>query len=67
MAPQDEARIITPSQLIGSATVCELLNIDRSTLTRRIQRGTLKPLARLDGMGSFVFDRIDIEAAANER
>lgn len=57
-APQP--RIIWSEQLIGSATVCELLSIDRSTLSRRIARGDLTPLAQLDGDGgAFVFDRSD--------
>jgi hypothetical protein len=59
---QTDARIIWPGQLIGSATVCAMLHIDRSTLTRRVASGVIEPLARLDGgSGAFVFDRSDIE------
>ncbi|PDQ34120.1 MAG: hypothetical protein B5766_12875 [Candidatus Lumbricidophila eiseniae] len=55
-----EPRIIWCEQLIGSATVCRILGIDRSTLTRRIRRGELVPLAQLDGpRGAYVFDRGD--------
>jgi hypothetical protein len=58
-----EPRIIWCSELIGSKTVCALLGIDRSTLTRRIKRGDIVPLAQLDGRtGSFVFDRGDFPA-----
>lgn len=55
--------MITPGQLIGAATVCTLLGIDRSTMSRRIAAGKLTPLAQLDGpRGAFVFDRTDVEA-----
>jgi hypothetical protein len=58
-----QSRIIWCEQLIGSATVCALLKIDRSTLVRRIQRGELAPLAQLDGpTGAYVFDRSDFPA-----
>ncbi|MFZ4843026.1 hypothetical protein [Mycetocola saprophilus] len=55
-----EPRIIWSEQLIGSATVCKILGIDRSTLTRRIAKGAVPYLAQLDGStGAFVFDRSD--------
>lgn len=58
-----EPRIVWCQQLIGSATVCALLGIDRSTLVRRIARGELVPLAQLDGPnGAYVFDRSDFPA-----
>lgn len=58
-----DARIVWPGQLIGSKTVCAMLHIDRSTLTRRVKAGQIEPLAQLDGAtGAFVFDRSDIEA-----
>ena len=61
--PSPDARIIWPDQLIGSATVCAMLHIDRSTLTRRVASGQIEPLARLDGArGAYVFDRSDIKA-----
>jgi len=57
----EEARIIVPSHLIGAASACEILQIDRSTLSRRIAKGTITPLAQLDGpRGVFVFDRNDV-------
>lgn len=58
-----QPRIVWCEQLIGSATVCAILGIDRSTLTRRIGRGELIPLAQLDGPnGAYVFDRSDFPA-----
>lgn len=61
--PPDHARLITPDQLIGAATVCSMLGIDRSTMSRRIAAGKLTPLAQLDGpRGAFVFDLSDVQA-----
>jgi|GEM_PF-1964488 len=61
--PDAQPRIIWSEQLIGSATLCAILKIDRSTLVRRIQRGELTPLAQLDGPnGAYVFDRSDYPA-----
>jgi hypothetical protein len=60
--PSEECRIIWPGQLVGAATACAILGIDRSTLSRRISRGVLVPLAQLDGDGgAYVFDRSDLE------
>jgi hypothetical protein len=60
-----QPRIIWAGQLIGSATVCELLRISRATLVRRIERGDIVPLAQLDGAtGAYVFDRSDFPAGA---
>lgn len=59
----DEARIIVPSQLIGAATAAELLGLERSTLTRKVQAGKIKALARLDG-GAYVFDKAELLEAA---
>lgn len=58
-----EPRIVWCEQLIGSKTAADLLGVDRSTLTRRIERGEVTPLAQLDGPnGAFVFDRGDFPA-----
>lgn len=63
--PDDTARVVTPSDLIGAQEACALLGIDRSTLTRWIQSGATLPLAQLDGPGgAYVFDRTDVEAQA---
>ena len=56
LPPLNEARIVFPTDLVGAATVCEVLKIGRSTLSRRIAAGKLEPLAQLDGpRGAFVF------------
>ena len=58
---------IAPENLIGSGGAAALLNVDRSTLSRRISSGLFKPLARLDGPnGPYVFDREAIEALAKD-
>lgn len=63
----EEARIILPSQLIGAATAADLLGIERSTLTRWIQRGRIKPITQLDGArGAYVFDRSDVLSLAQD-
>ena len=44
--------------LIGSAEVCELAGIDRSTLSRHVAAGKIKPTMRLAGpTGAMLFDR----------
>ena len=61
--PGNEAHMIVPSDLIGAMETANMLGIDRSTLTRRIQAGDVKPLAQLDGPGgAYVFDRTEIAA-----
>lgn len=60
---REEARFILPSQLIGAAEAAEILGLERSTLTRWMQRGTIKPLTKLDGdRGAYVFDRAEVIA-----
>ncbi|MDP9394382.1 MAG: helix-turn-helix domain-containing protein [Actinomycetota bacterium] len=52
-----------PDDLIGSAVACDLLNIDRSTLSRWVSAGKLAPALRLPGAtGAFLFKREDVEA-----
>ncbi len=51
-----------------SAEVCELLRIDRSTLTRRVQLGRIDAAMKLPGRnGAYLFDRATIEALTPER
>jgi hypothetical protein len=65
MHSDNEARLITPCDLIGAGEAAALLNVSKPTLTRRIAAGSLKPLAQLDGRkGAFIFDRNDIQALA---
>lgn len=53
-----------PVDLIGSAEACALLGIDRSTLTRRVARGDIRPAGKLAGPnGALIFRRDVIEAA----
>lgn len=50
--------------LIGSAEACALLGIDKSTLTRRVARGDIRPAGKLAGPnGALIFRRDVIEAA----
>lgn len=47
-----------PPDLIGSAETCDLLDIDRSTLTRWVAAGKVAPAVRLPGRtGALLFDR----------
>ncbi|HMH92621.1 MAG TPA: helix-turn-helix domain-containing protein [Streptosporangiaceae bacterium] len=52
----------TTLPLIGSAEACELLGIDRSTLSRRVARGEITPAQKMPGeTGPFLFQRDEIE------
>lgn len=63
----DQAIFIIPSELIGTQKVCELLGVDKATVFRRIQAGTLPVLAQLDGPGgAYVFNLPDILAYMSE-
>jgi len=47
--------------LIGSAEACDILEVDRGTLVRRIARGELKPLTKMPGQtGVWLFDRGEV-------
>lgn len=53
----------TPPDLIGSADACELLHIDRSTLSRWVAAGRLPVALRLPGArGAMLFRRADVTA-----
>lgn len=58
----------SPSHLIGSAEVCDLLKIDRSTLTRWVKDGRLTPVTKLPGLrGGYIFDRATIPVPKTAR
>lgn len=60
-------RVVSTGDLIGSGETAAILCVDKSTLSRRVSTGKLKPLTRLDGPnGPFVFARTDIEALAKD-
>jgi excisionase family DNA binding protein len=51
-----------PHDLIASQDVCELLNIDRSTLSRWVKAGRITPAMRMPGQtGAFLFSRDDVD------
>lgn len=52
---ESDGRIIFASDLVGSAEAARAYGVARSTLVRRIEAGTIVPLAKLDGTG-YVFD-----------
>jgi predicted site-specific integrase-resolvase len=55
--------------LIGATEACQLIGIDRSTLTRWMDRGKIVPAVRLPspgGRGALLFDRGDIERLRDE-
>lgn len=58
----------TTETLIGSAEACDVLGIDRSTLSRWVALGHIAPALRLPGQtGAHLFDRADVERLARER
>jgi len=47
--------------LIGSAEVCQILAIDRGTLTRRIAAGKLAYVSKMPGLtGAYIFERAEV-------
>lgn len=64
-AQGESPQIVWRSNIIGARRVCELLGVDRGTVSRRVKAGTLPFLAQLDGPnGALVFDAAEIEALA---
>lgn len=58
----------TTNCLIGSKTACEILGVDRATLTRMVQDGRLQPETKMPGRnGAFVFDQATVERLAQAR
>lgn len=58
-----------PTKLVGSAEACQMLNVNRSTLTRWAKAGRIKPQTRLSDHtnGALAFRRADVEKLAAER
>lgn len=54
--PTDDGRLIFAGDLVGAKAACEAYGVSRSTLVRRIEAGTIVPLAKLDG-SAYVFDQ----------
>jgi excisionase family DNA binding protein len=53
---------MTDRSLIGSAEACEILGIDRSTLTRWVDKGRILPVHKNPGQtGSYIFQRTEVE------
>lgn len=54
--PNDDTQQ-SPPELIGSADVCALLGIERSTLIRWVQLGQVKAAIKMPGKsGAYLFD-----------
>lgn len=52
-----------PNDLLATVQVCELIGIDRSTLSRYVQLGRITPAMRLPGRtGSMLFNPADVAA-----
>lgn len=58
---------IKTTDLIGTSEACELLAVDKSTLSRWVKFGTVTPAKRLSERGPMLFDRDVIERLAAER
>lgn len=51
--------------MIGTREACDVLGVNRSTLTRWVAAGRITPVTRLPGTtGAYVFRRADIDAIA---
>jgi len=56
-------RVASHTDLIGSRESCRILQIDKSTLSRKVADGSIKPASKMPGRnGAYVFHRRDVEA-----
>ena len=56
------------ANLIGSATACQTLDIDKSTLSRWVKSGVITPAVKLPGKnGAMLFDPQDVNALCLDR
>lgn len=53
-----------PENLIGTQEACDLLGVDKSTVSRWVAAGRLVPLGSIGR--AFVFDRAAVEALRDE-
>jgi excisionase family DNA binding protein len=61
------ALCMTQPPLMGSAEVCNVLGVDRSTLTRWIASGRIKPVQKLPGKsGAFIFTPAEVQRVRQE-
>ena len=57
-----------PEPLLTSAEACDILGVDRSTLTRWITRGQIEAAQKLPSRtGAWLFTRAEIERARREQ
>lgn len=57
-----------PHDLIGAAEACEMLRVDRATITRWVVSGKLPTVHKMPGKsGAYLFNRADVEQIASER
>lgn len=53
---------------LTSATACSRLGIDRSTLTRWVQAGHIRPVFKLPGQtGAYLFEASEVERVLQQR
>jgi excisionase family DNA binding protein len=58
----------SPSAIVGTDEAARILEVERSTVTRWAQAGTLTPAYKMTGLrGAYVFARADIDALKAER
>jgi predicted site-specific integrase-resolvase len=57
----------TAPDLIGTTEACQILSVDKSTLSRWVKFGSVAPAKRLSERGPMLFDRAAIERLAAER
>lgn len=53
---------VPKDELVSSREVCDLLNIDRSTLSRWVTAGKVTPAMRVGGSSAFLFRLKDVES-----
>lgn len=52
----------TSTDFMSSAEACELLSVDRSTLTRWVAAGLIRPAMKAPGLrGAYFFERAEVE------